>query len=69
MGRDGAVAHPALPGRRADGLEQRDGGWWPRFDAEVMARTLHDAEHDLHLDSPDEWRAVVSRFLDVLDAA
>jgi pimeloyl-ACP methyl ester carboxylesterase len=27
----------------ADGLEQRDGGWWPRFDADVMARTLREA--------------------------
>jgi pimeloyl-ACP methyl ester carboxylesterase len=26
-----------------DGLEHRDGGWWPRFDAEVMARTLREA--------------------------
>lgn len=27
----------------ADGLEQRDDGLWPRFDAEVMARTLRKA--------------------------
>jgi pimeloyl-ACP methyl ester carboxylesterase len=27
----------------ADGLEQRDGGWWPRFDVEVMERTLQQA--------------------------
>jgi hypothetical protein len=27
----------------AGGLEQRDGGWWPRFDADVMARTLREA--------------------------
>jgi pimeloyl-ACP methyl ester carboxylesterase len=102
----------------AGGLEQRDGGWWPRFDADVMARTLREATarsywgeweriscpvlvvgagrgqlsaadaramvergqrvqlvelpeagHDLHLDSPDEWRAVVSRFLGALQAA
>jgi pimeloyl-ACP methyl ester carboxylesterase len=102
----------------ADGLEHRDGGWWPRFDAEVLARTLReatrqsywaqweriacpalvvragrgqlsaadaramaergqrvqlvdmpDAGHDLHLDAPDEWRAVVSSFLDALEAA
>jgi pimeloyl-ACP methyl ester carboxylesterase len=25
------------------GLEQRDGGWWPRFDVDVMVRTLHAA--------------------------
>jgi pimeloyl-ACP methyl ester carboxylesterase len=27
----------------ADGLEQRDGGWWPRFDIPVMIRTLREA--------------------------
>ena len=27
----------------ADGLELRDGGWWPRFDVEVMVRTLEEA--------------------------
>jgi len=27
----------------AGGLEQRDGGWWPRFDLPVMIRTLRDA--------------------------
>lgn len=27
----------------ADGLERRDGGWWPRFDAGVMAHTLREA--------------------------
>lgn len=27
----------------ADGLEHREGGWWPRFDVEVMARTLGEA--------------------------
>ena len=25
------------------GLEQRDDGWWPRFDVAVMARTLREA--------------------------
>lgn len=24
----------------ADGLEERDGGWWPRFDVDVVARVL-----------------------------
>jgi pimeloyl-ACP methyl ester carboxylesterase len=101
----------------AGGLERRDGGWWPRFDAGVMAQTLRDASrrsyweewerircpvlvvragrgqlsgadaramvergqrvnlveladagHDLHLDSPEGWRAAVSRFLDALGA-
>jgi pimeloyl-ACP methyl ester carboxylesterase len=27
----------------ADGLEHRDGGWWPSFDVEVMKRTLLEA--------------------------
>ena len=27
----------------AGGLEQRDGGWWPRFDVAVMAQTLREA--------------------------
>jgi pimeloyl-ACP methyl ester carboxylesterase len=34
----------------ADGLEHRDGGWWPRFDVEVMVRTLREAV------SRDRWR-------------
>jgi pimeloyl-ACP methyl ester carboxylesterase len=29
---------------------------------------LPEAGHDLHLDSPKEWRAAVGRFLDALDA-
>ena len=27
----------------ADGLEHRDGGWWPRFEIDVMVRTLREA--------------------------
>jgi pimeloyl-ACP methyl ester carboxylesterase len=27
----------------AGGLEQRDDGWWPRFDVDVMVRTLREA--------------------------
>jgi pimeloyl-ACP methyl ester carboxylesterase len=27
----------------AGGLERRDGGWWPRFEIEVMVRTLREA--------------------------
>lgn len=27
----------------ADGLERRGAGWWPRFDVDVMTRTLHAA--------------------------
>lgn len=101
----------------ADGLEHRDGGWWPRFDVDVMVRTLSeaisrsywrewdrvrcptlvvragngiipaadaqamtdrlpqarlaelaDAEHDLHLDRPAQWREALSEFLDSLGA-
>lgn len=26
--------------RRAAGLEERDGRWWPRFDRDVMIRSL-----------------------------
>ena len=39
----------------ADGLEQRDGGWWPRFDIEVMVRTLHAA---VVTPSWEEWEQV-----------
>jgi pimeloyl-ACP methyl ester carboxylesterase len=46
--RDAAIAFfggPSLSAEAwADGLEQRDGGWWPRFDVEVMVRTLHKAD-------------------------
>jgi pimeloyl-ACP methyl ester carboxylesterase len=28
----------------AGGLEQRDGDWWPRFDVDVMTRTLREAD-------------------------
>jgi pimeloyl-ACP methyl ester carboxylesterase len=46
--RDAAIAFfggPSLSAEAwADGLEQRDGGWWPRFDVEVMVRTLHEAD-------------------------
>lgn len=33
------------------GLEHRDGGWWPRFDVEVMLHTLREA------DSRSYWEA------------
>lgn len=101
----------------ADGLELRDGGLWPRFEVDVMVRTLSEsmersywsawqdiqcptlviravngdlpaataaamvkrlplarqvelagAGHDLHLDRPAEWRALLRAFLDSLDA-
>ena len=39
----------------ADGLEQRDGGWWPRFDAEVMAQTLRES---LREPTWDRWERI-----------
>lgn len=101
----------------ANGLEKREDGWWPRFDFDVMTRTLKEAlgrdywdeweqircpvlvlraengdvseataeemtsrlatartieipgaGHDLHLDSPKEWQAVLGGFLEAIDA-
>jgi pimeloyl-ACP methyl ester carboxylesterase len=39
----------------ADGLEHRDGGWWPRFDVEVMMRTLHEADSRSYW---EEWERI-----------
>jgi pimeloyl-ACP methyl ester carboxylesterase len=39
----------------ADGLEQRDGGWWPGFEVEVMVRTLREAVERSHW---SEWESV-----------
>ncbi len=99
----------------ADGLERRSDGWYPRFELDVIGRTLREAasqayweqweaiscptlvvraghgvlgdaevaemairlphaqvvtidgaEHDLHLDRPDQWRRVLSALLDEL---
>ncbi len=45
--RDAAVAFFSGPSLRADawadGLEERGDGWWPRFDVEIMVRTLREA--------------------------
>jgi len=45
--RDAAVAFfggPSLNAEAwAEGLEHRDGGWWPRFDIDVMVQTLREA--------------------------
>jgi pimeloyl-ACP methyl ester carboxylesterase len=46
--RQAAVAFFGGPSLSADawagGLERRDRGWWPRYDVEVMMRTLHEAD-------------------------
>jgi pimeloyl-ACP methyl ester carboxylesterase len=39
----------------ASGLERREGGWWPRFDPEVMARMLRAA---IAQPSWDEWEHI-----------
>jgi pimeloyl-ACP methyl ester carboxylesterase len=46
----------------ADGLEPRDGGWWPRFDIEVMVATLRGRV-------AAEWRQVLTEFLRALGSA
>jgi pimeloyl-ACP methyl ester carboxylesterase len=119
--RDAALSFFGGPSLAAEawvqGLEQRDDGWWPSFDLDVIIRTLreaageshwehweaiacptlvvragnelvrdaearqmidrlpraqfvelHDAEHDLHLDRPLEWRRAITDFLDEFDA-
>ncbi len=44
---EAAVSFFGEPSRRAEawanGLEHREGSWWPGFDPEVMARTLREA--------------------------
>ena len=47
----------------AAGLEERDGGWWPRFDRDVMVRSL--AENTQH-SYWHEWGQVVCPTLVVL---
>jgi pimeloyl-ACP methyl ester carboxylesterase len=52
------------------------GSHLPPTDAQAMVHRgrhatlveLRDAEHDLHLDRPAEWRAALTAFLDRLDA-
>jgi pimeloyl-ACP methyl ester carboxylesterase len=39
----------------AAGLEEREGGWWPRFDRDVMVRSLEENSRRSFL---DEWRQV-----------
>jgi pimeloyl-ACP methyl ester carboxylesterase len=57
--RTAAVTWFGGPSVRADawfeGLEHRDGGWWPRFDVVVMQRTLREAASR---DYWDEWQHI-----------
>jgi pimeloyl-ACP methyl ester carboxylesterase len=39
----------------AGGLERRGGGWWPRFDVEVIMRTLHEADSRPYW---EEWERI-----------
>ncbi|MFB9370870.1 alpha/beta fold hydrolase [Kitasatospora albolonga] len=39
----------------ADGLEPRDGSWWPRFDRDVMVASLSELAHRSYW---DEWTAI-----------
>ncbi|MFJ5776235.1 alpha/beta fold hydrolase [Streptomyces sp. NPDC093094] len=47
----------------AAGLEQRDGGWWPRFDKDVMIRSLAENAQRSFL---QEWRQITCPTLVVL---
>ena len=57
--REAAIAHfggPSLLAEMwADGLEERDGGLWPRWDAEVMTRTIREA---FGRDYWEQWEAI-----------
>ena len=57
--REAAIAHfggPSLLAEMwADGLEKRDGGLWPRWDAEVMGRTIREA---FGRDYWEQWEAI-----------
>ena len=39
----------------ADGLERREDGWWPRFDVDVLVRTLREADRRAYW---DEWERI-----------
>ena len=62
--RTAAVAHFGGPGPRAeawaDGLEPRDDGLWPRFDVDVMARTIQEADDHTYW---DEWERIACPLL------
>lgn len=39
----------------AAGLEEREDGWWPRFDVDVLVRTLREADSRTYW---DEWEGI-----------
>jgi pimeloyl-ACP methyl ester carboxylesterase len=39
----------------ADGLQERSDGWWPRFDIDVMVRTVREADSRTYW---DEWESI-----------
>ncbi|MFF8293572.1 alpha/beta fold hydrolase [Streptomyces sp. NPDC016309] len=47
----------------AAGLEERDGGWWPRFDRDVMVDSLTENAHRSYW---DEWASITCPTLAVL---
>ncbi|MFE2408385.1 alpha/beta fold hydrolase [Kitasatospora sp. NPDC059408] len=47
----------------ADGLEERDGGWWPRFDRDVMVEALAESARRAFW---DEWTGITCPTLVVL---
>jgi pimeloyl-ACP methyl ester carboxylesterase len=57
--REAAVAFFGGPSLSADawagGLERRDEGWWPRYDVEVMMRTLHEADSQSYW---EQWERI-----------
>lgn len=44
----------------ANGLEERSDGWWPRFDIDVMVRTVREADSRTYW---DEWESIRSPIL------
>lgn len=65
-GREAAVSYfggGAVGEGWASGLERRDGGWWPRFDAEVLAASL---DENAVRSWWEEWDAVDVPLLAVL---
>jgi pimeloyl-ACP methyl ester carboxylesterase len=57
--RAAAIEHFGGPSLSAEawaaGLEERDDGWWPRFEVDVMVRTLREA---VARDHWHEWESI-----------